>query len=459
MRNSSGSLSKVLCLLAIVALLVTTAATADCRKVAKLYETVPLEQRPGGSLVYLVSFFDLDDAQWLTAAGQTREFGGPWQACVWAWQDAQPSSGPPLETLPSLDATRNSSAGYVAMIPLPYWLLAAGYSYDTSGYKKPIVWTRSENDTSWTSQQLPTFAGDEGEVISGCGVSGTVLVGSSTAYAGVERAAIWTPSGPTAWASHMLLHFAADEAGRALDGFVSAASETTVCGWARTTGGDTTAVVWTRGTGPWIWTSLPLLPGGNQGMAVSILGEESNDLVGEEGDDIVGWSEDSTGGRRAVRWYRDGTWHVEELAGLTGFDQSVAAGVTLTGEEGHDIYAVGQSFDPGDPVGTVWLLGEEANDLARDVNDLIVGDNSPAVTGLSHATLMAPGVLTIAANSIPNPTGTYGITQSSAPQAHLLIETEIVPAMGSYSGIVLLTVLLGTLAVLRLLKRRSSKSL
>jgi len=284
-------------------------------------EATPLPELAGGSNV------TGGGGNWqagIVLSGRTREAAGPWKACVWSIVSEWPWN---RFDLPSLNATLSSGALIAGLAPSDSdtVIVAAGFSYLTQNSMKPIVWHKSMNDTQWTTTPLPTLAGLEGAVLSIIDDEGSVqgilgeesndLVGWSSATGPVDKAVLWTPGGDGGWVVRMLLHYAPGLPGRAHDGFVSAAEETTVCGWALSSEGDTSAVLWKKSTAAWTMTALPLLEGGTQGMA--------NSIFGDGGHDLVGWSENAAGEHRGVLWYYDGVWHIEELDQPVGFVQSV----------------------------------------------------------------------------------------------------------------------------------------
>jgi hypothetical protein len=164
----------------------------------------------------------------------------------------------------------------------------------------------------------------------------------------------------------------------------------------------------------------------------------------------VGWAENSVGQRRAVRWYENGGgWTIEELPELAGYDQSEARGATLSGEAGNDIIVVGNGFDPVYPqIAAIWgIHGEEGNDFARDLNNLLRSQNPPIVRST------AEGKIFIAANGVMAQAGMYSMSQPSDPHAYLLIEETLVPAISSSRHLMLLGVVLAALATVALLRR------
>lgn len=471
MRNVLRIRPFLVSLLVCAAALSIAATPGVCKKKTALYEAIPLEQWSGGSMINAVNSFDLDDVQWLTiGVGQTRMIGGPWRACVWSWQDPEPPWWPYLQALPVLDVTRESKANSVDMFDLPDTMfIAVGYSYDSSALQKPILWSRPRSDTTWSSQQLPTLAGLEGEVLrcSGYGDWGDPhmgpIVGWSSTTESVEKAVLWTPNASGGWALRVLSHYATSRPGRAHSAFVSMESDTTICGWAESTGGDTTAVIWRKSMGAWVRTALPLLPGGTQGMALRLMGEEGDDLVGEEGDDIVGWSENSLGERCAVHWYDDGGWIIEEMTELPGKTGSVALGLQgevppcVSGDPNCSYTIIGKTHMGGPSVGTVWEFGGQfGEEDVYDVNNLLVGDYKPTIRGLSDVGTFATDLIGIAANGTPYNPAMYLATQSSDPQAYMLVETEVVPVLESFRTVLLLVTLLALLAVFVIFRRSRS---
>jgi hypothetical protein len=244
------------------------------------------------------------------------------------------------------------------------------------------------------------------------------LVGWSSATGPVEKAVLWSRDGSGEWAVRLLSHYAPSLPGRALDGFVPVPGDTFICGWAQDAEGDTNAVVWQKSTGPWTRTELPLLPGGTQGMANSVLGEEPNDS-------FFGWSENALGEHRAVRWYYDGGWQVEELGQLVGCSQSAG----ILGEEPNDFYpyayVVGRSWDPGTSLATFWglsLTGEEGYEFTSDLNDLVTGGDVPSLTDATGIIILDPvNEIWIGANSAPAPIGSYTTSLTSDPHAYVLV--------------------------------------
>jgi hypothetical protein len=389
MRNILQPGQLLIYLLLAAAMLSVAATPGVCKKKTALYDAIALEQWSGGSMINTVNSFDLDDVQWLTiGAGQTRVSGGPWRACVWSWQGPLPPWWLDMQALPPLDVTRGSKANSVDMFDLPDTMfIAVGYSYDSSTLQKPILWSRPPSDTTWVSHQLPTLLGLEGEALR-CADHGPwgdphmgPIVGWSSTAESVEKAVIWTPNGSGGWALRVLSHYGIYRPGRAHSAFVSMKSDTTICGWAESTSGDTTAVIWRESMGTWVRTALPLLPGGTQGMALRLVGEEGDDLMGEEGDDILGWSENSLGERCAVHWYEDGVWIVEEMTELPGKTGSTARGLQgevpscVSGDPNCYYIIVGKTYISGPSVGTVWEFGGQfGEEDVYDVNYLIIGD-------------------------------------------------------------------------------------
>jgi hypothetical protein len=188
-------------------------------------------------------------------------------------------------------------------------------------------------------------------------------------------------------------------------------------------------------------------------MALDIMGDgETTEVQG-----IVGWSENASGERRAVRWYMDGGWQVEGLGQLAGFSQSVARGGAVCPAGDFEALAAGGSYGPGAARATIWGISTgPSSEFTRDLNDLVIGDNPPALRVATGVETDANCRLLIPANGVTGQPGGYGMSQSGTAHAYLLVETELVPI--SRWGLVVLTVFLICVGGFVILRRGLARS-
>jgi hypothetical protein len=372
----------------------------------------------GSPLILEVDFYNPGRRHW-----------GPgiWQGVCWSGKCREDSVK--YEALPSLDETRDScvnDAGYAVLAGggADTSVLAAGYSYDALDLMQPVLWARDVHDTSWSLTQLPTLGGMEGRVKgyrSCLDLPVFFLVGSSVSGESEEKAVVWTLNESGGWAIRTLPDFGPALASRADDAFVSAESETTVCGWAEVSELDTVAVVWENHGLGWNIVTLPELPGGMRGAARSLAGSD------EEGIFVAGWAEDASGRHCAVVWYDRGLgWQVEAMTMLSAHIESEATGVSFTGERDDEVVAVGSSYGPGPRRATIWGdVGEGGDNWARDLNSLVVSADPPYLANASGVGVVPDGRMLIAANST---------------HAYLLLEATPVPIARSHTAVLVLAV-------------------
>jgi hypothetical protein len=454
MRRCSRSALVVVVSCLIGVRLLAVPDTAECRKTAgpPRLEVYSLPTGTGGGVVYDMT---MDRRSKIYAAGQTWDYGAAPVACVWKYiEDC--SAGCAYEELPSLDATKAAAAKDITSIieitgeGPDTSLVAVGYSYDSLNRIHPMWWVRDVSGDVWTYQELPTLAGAEGSAVGKVwwpthpDDEDLTAFGWSEGVA-TDKAVIWTDNGSGGWAIRTLPHNGPGYAGCVLDGKGGDAADTLLCGWTESALADTVPVVWQNSGGGWTKTELPMLSGGTQGMAHSIVNHQGPNML------VVGESENSLGERRAVRWYYDGGWQVEALDQLAAFSQSVG----ILGQQGNDLVILGKSYDPGAPVGTIWGIVDDytRNDFVYDINDLILTDLAPTIREAVSMTVTPVDVAYIVANGVDNQLGGYGVTQSSTPGAYVLVETDVVPAT-SYGGVTILIAVLGALGALLLIRRR-----
>ena len=368
---------------------------------------------------------------------------GPSVGCLWTLSDLREVS---TELLPPIEETKDSGANDSEIVisdpggSPDTSIVAVGFSNDAMDMTKPILWKLRRGDTAWTYQQLPTLAGGEGEA---CGIlveenDSLYVVCGWSAGASADKAVIWTEDESSAWDVVELPHDLTGSAGCARDGFVSAVSGTTICGWVESSLGDTTAVLWENSGAGWVKLPLPKLAGGAKSMAISFIPGDG------EMRSVVGWAENDLGDRRAVLWSYEDFWHVEELDQLAGSSQSEARSGHMCPAGDFKFLIVGSSYGLGSSRGTIWgLAWEPDNGLTLDLNDLIIAEDPPAIRE-AVAVGYGPGEkLVIAANGMPAQPPFYSISSDGDPRPYFLVETTVVPAPSSGISMVVLALALG----------------
>jgi hypothetical protein len=357
-------------LLTIALLILSAPAVAQ----VPAFDLQPLPELPGSTSV--ATGLGYSCGGYPGAVGWSTRSGGANHPVVWTDTAGQLTATP----LPLLDPTRSGYATTVYLDPLIFWV--AGASTDGAGLEKPVLWSKGCSDTAFGAPDtLPTLAGAEGyAVMPGYGNS-LLPVGVSRTGAGVDKAVVWGKDLSGVWQIGVLPHYSPTSAGAATGIFCEDPGNYGIPGWAVNDVADTIPQVWLSSDdgANWARTPLPLLPGGAQGQANSII-TLVNFLK------LAGWSEDAAGKRRTAVWTSTDSglsWTVMGLppaAGRANCEGSSYMGAedeirfpSYMGTEEEMIVGTSYDVDPlVDGVATLWV-NQGGTFTTHDLNDLVTG--------------------------------------------------------------------------------------